>query len=444
MLVRYLLKGGLALMMDTKLTLWCSLLLILIGSRIIGQDLKFNYDENLVPTYRLPDLLITNDGDSIVNRSQWERIRRPEVLDLFENHMFGRVPLNVQNKLRFEVLESGLVLQGRARRLQVRLFFSREQDAPAVDVLIYLPIVATRRDACPMFVGLNFMGNHTITKDPVVHVTKSWVRNKDNIGYQDNKASLTSRGISAHRWPIELLVGSGFGLATAYYGDIDPDFDDGFNNGVHALYPKGEDSKGQQWGSIATWSWGLSRILDYLQTLEVVNSKQIGVIGHSRLGKTSLWAGATDERFAVVISNDSGCGGAALSRRQFGETVQRINTSFPHWFCDKFQDYNANETALPVDQHMLIALIAPRPVYIASASEDLWADPQGEFLSGQLAQPVYDLYSATGLDVDVKPESNQPVGDHVAYHLREGKHNLLEYDWRQYIEFAKRHYNRKK
>jgi len=431
-------------MMDTKLTLWCSLALIFIGSRITGQDLKFNYDESLVPTYRLPDLLITNGGDSIVNRSQWERIRRPEVLDLFENHMFGRVPVNVENELRFEVIESGLVLQGRARRLQVRLFFSREQDAPAVDVLIYLPIVATRRDACPMFVGLNFMGNHTITKDPVVHVTKSWVRNKDNIGYQDNKASLTSRGISAHRWPIELLVGSGFGLATAYYGDIDPDFDDGFNNGVHALYPKGEDSKGQQWGSIATWSWGLSRILDYLQTLEVVNSKQIGVIGHSRLGKTSLWAGATDERFAVVISNDSGCGGAALSRRQFGETVQRINTSFPHWFCDKFQDYNANETALPVDQHMLIALIAPRPVYIASASEDLWADPQGEFLSGQLAQPVYDLYSATGLDVDVKPESNQPVGDHVAYHLREGKHNLLEYDWRQYIEFAKRHYNRKK
>lgn len=431
-------------MMDTKLTIWCTLVLMFFVSRVTGQESKYNYDESRVPTYSLPELLITNNGSSVTNRRQWERLRRPEVLDLFTTHMFGRVPGNVDNKLRFEVLESGLVLQGRARRLQVRLFFNRKQDAPSVDVLVYLPIVATRREACPMFVGLNFMGNHTITDDPLVHVTKSWVRNKADLGYQNNQASATSRGTLSERWPIELLIDSGFGLATAYYGDIDPDFDDGFSNGVHALYPQGDNAKGQQWGSIATWSWGLSRILDYLHTLEYVNPKQIGVIGHSRLGKTSLWAGATDQRFAIVISNDSGCGGAALSRRQYGETIQRINTSFPHWFCDKFQDYNANETALPVDQHMLIALIAPRPVYIASASEDLWADPLGEFLSGQRAQPVYDLYGVTGLNVEGRPEPNQPVGDRVAYHLRAGKHNLLEYDWRQYIEFAKRHYTYKR
>jgi hypothetical protein len=324
------------------------------------------------------------------------------------------------------------------------LFFNAKKDTPAVDLLIYLPVAANSRDACPMFLGLNFMGNHTITNDPQVPVTKSWVRNRADIGYENNQASAAARGTSAHRWPIRLLIDSGFGVATAYYGDIDPDFDDGFKNGVHSIYPKVDDPNGQQWGSIATWSWGLSRILDYLQTLQSVNPKQIGVIGHSRLGKTSLWAGATDPRFAVVISNESGCGGAALSRRQFGETVQRINTSFPHWFCDKFQDYNANETALPIDQHMLIALIAPRPVYIASASEDLWADPVGEFLSGRMAQPVYDLYGLAGLGVKMKPEPNQPVGNHVAYHLREGKHNLLEYDWRQYIEFAIRHYARDK
>ena len=430
-------------MNDKKVTMLCILFLMFVGGGVYGQN-SFNYDEEQVPSYSLPELLSTNDGVPVTTSRQWERTRRPEVLELFTTQMFGRVPNDVDNKLRFEVLERGLVLEGSARRLQVRIFFDSENDNPAVDVLIYIPAVANSRNNIPMFLGLNFMGNHTITKDPQVSVTKSWVRNKKDVGYVNNKASATSRGISAHRWPIRLLIESGFGVATAYYGDIDPDFDDEFKNGVHAIYPTLEDPNGAQWGSIATWSWGLSRILDFLQTLESVNAKQIGVIGHSRLGKTSLWSGATDPRFAVVVSNDSGCGGAALSRRQFGETVQRINTSFPHWFCDKFQDYNANESSLPFDQHMLIALIAPRPVYIASASEDLWADPVGEFLSGRMAQPVYDLYGLAGLGVKVLPASNRPVGEHVAYHLRAGKHNLLEYDWRQYIEFAQRHYARRK
>ena len=427
-------------MIDKKLTMFFTFVLLLISSRVVGQDPRFNYDESRVPSFSLPELLITNAGSAVVNRRQWERVRRPEVLDLFRTHMFGRVPIDVSDKLRFEVVEQGEALQGHAKRFQVRLFFSGKDDAPFVDLLIYLPAIANRRDACPMFLGLNFMGNHTITNDPLVSVTKSWVRNKTEIGYQNNQASVQARGTSAPRWPIRLLIDSGFGVATAYYGDIDPDFDDGFKNGVHAVYPLDDNRNGQQWGSIATWSWGLSRILDYLQTIESVNPKQIGVIGHSRLGKTSLWAGATDPRFAIVISNNSGCGGAAISRRQFGETVKRINTSFPHWFCDKFQDYNENEAELPLDQHMLIALIAPRPVYIASASEDLWADPVGEFLSGRLSQPVYDLYGVAGLGVQMRPEPNQSVGDHVGYHLRQGKHDLLEYDWRQYIEFANRHY----
>ena len=431
-------------MKNMKLTTWCSVVLMLIASRTAGQDVKANYDESQIPTYSLPELLITNAGTAVVNKRQWERTRRLEVLDLFAGHMFGRVPSHVDNELRFEVQERGLALQGAARRLQVRLFFAPEPNAPALDLLIYTPVSASRRNPCPMFLGLNFMGNHTTTTDPMVDVTKSWVRNRTEIGYHNNRASTVARGSSTERWPLQLLIESGFGVATAYYGDIDPDFDDGFKNGVHALYRKGDDSNGQRWGSIATWSWGLSRILDYLQTVDTVNPKQIGVIGHSRLGKTSLWAGASDPRFAIVISNDSGCGGAALSRRQIGETVRRINTSFPHWFCEKFKDYNGNENALPVDQHMLIALIAPRPVYIASASKDLWADPTGEFLAGRLAQPVYDLYGLSGLDMEVKPGPNEPVGDHVAYHLREGNHNLLEYDWQQYIKFAKRHYTLRK
>lgn len=365
---------------------------------------------------------------------EWKKVHRPAIMDFFLTDVYGHYPQK-QVTPRFELLEqSDKALGGKAVRKQVAIHLDG-MDTPIL-LLIYQP--AGVKGKVPAFVGMNFKGNHQVNIDPEIIISANAPTGKD-LGTD------APRGAASSRWPLEEIVGAGYAVATIYRGDVDPDHDDGFKNGIHPLFYRAGQTKpdAEEWGTIGAWAWGLSRVMDYLEQDKSIDHKRVAVIGHSRLGKTSLWAGATDERFAIVISNDSGCGGAALSARKVGETVAKINKSFPHWFCDNYNKYSDNEEALLVDQQGLIALIAPRPVYVASATEDTWADPEGEFLSALYASPVYELYGKKGLAVSSMPKPEQPsIEGYVGYHIRTGKHDITLYDWQQYIKFANQHFGR--
>jgi hypothetical protein len=391
-----------------------------------------------VPTYKLPDPLIFKDGSKVKSKKDWSK-RRSEIRQVFEKEVFGVVPEWKGHMKPTLITFKENVLDGLANRKEVRLELTKGDQKVAMTVLIYLPHKSKR---APIFLGYNFDGNHTTNTDKDVSLPTSWVRNSKELDITNNKANESSRGEAQSKWPLREIVSRGFGVATIYYGDVDPDYDDGFKNGVHQLFNEKRDST--SWGSIAAWSWGLSRVMDYIETDKDINPKMIIVIGHSRLGKAALWAGASDDRFAITVANNSGCGGAAISRRKFGETIGQINTAFPYWFCDNFKKYSNKEDLLPVDQHELIALIAPRPVYIASASEDLWADPKGEFLSCVYASPVYKILNMKGFAAKEMPPKNKPVFGNLSYHIRSGQHDITLYDWQCYMDYASQYFRLKK
>lgn len=396
-----------------------------------------DYDESKVPPYVLPDPLVLADGGKVADARTWKEKRRPELLRLFETHMYGRTPAGGPRP-RFTVRGTdGQALGGKATRTEVAIAFGDGPKAPGMELLLYLPNAA--RGPVPVFLALNFQGNHAVHADPGISLSTGWIPSS-YAGVVSNRATEASRGSEAKRWPIETILDRGYGVATAYYGDLFPDRADGAADSVLTLFPgeRGPDA----WGAVGAWAWGLSRALDYLETLPAVDARRVAVLGHSRLGKAALWAGAQDPRFAMVLSNESGSGGAALNKRIYGETVQAITTRFPHWFAPGFNRYAGREAALPMDQHELIALVAPRPVYVASAEEDLWADPRGEFLAALHADPVYRLLGTDGLPAREMPAVNQPVQGTIGYHVRSGAHDLTDYDWRQYLAFADRHWRR--
>ncbi|MCL2743824.1 MAG: acetylxylan esterase [Planctomycetaceae bacterium] len=401
-----------------------------------------NYDESKVPNYILPDPLTMQYGRKVTTPEQWTKERRPELLKLFEEHMFGKATLfrtgNTVFKTRFEYLSSKPVYDGKGIQHQFQIVWYRDNDEHRVDVLAYVP---KSEKKVPAFIGLNFMGNHTVYTDPDIRIPIIWDRSKGTCA----PGKENDRGLQAHRWTVPLFLERGYALVTAYYCNIEPDFNGGYRHGVRRfLYKEGEKQKPDEANTIATWAWGLSEMLDAIEHFQDklgIDPTKMAVNGHSRLGKTALWAGAIDQRFAMVISNDSGLGGAALIRRRFGAPVQVLPEQFPHWCCEnlnsRFGKSNPDVVSLPIDAHQLIALSAPRPVYIASATEDLWADPKGEFLSAFHADPVYRLLGTNGIGgVTEMPPPDQSVGGIIRYHVRTGKHDIVEFDWKNYCDFA--------
>ena len=396
--------------------------------------------------YRLPDPLVMDDGSRVTNRITWQQ-RRTELLEFFTHEMYGVNPGRPAD-MKFEVWDvDTTALDGLATRKQVVIYFNGKKDGPKMDVLLYLPNNAPK--PVPVFLGLNFWGNHALIADPNIKISETWMEGTggwnpyvDLSCVKDHRATEACRGINSSQWPIEEILKRGYGLVTAYRGDIDHDFYSGFDYGVYALYPELQN-RGDNFCAMSAWAWGLSRMMDYLETDHDVDSARVALFGWSRLGKAALWAAAQDQRFALYISIQSGSGGVKLFHRGVGENIRRLCTVFPHWFCKNFSKYMDQDTCLTFDQHMVLALVAPRPVYISSAVDDSYSDPEGEFESAKAVSAVYQFLGERGFSAEEMPPVHHPVFGQIGYHIRTGNHNVTEYDWEQYLKFADMHFKEK-
>lgn len=401
---------------------------------------RFNHDESKVGTYTLPDALLAEDGTRVTEAAGWRSTRRGEILRSFAAHMYGVTP--PPPKVRAEVTATRVdAVDGLATRTLVTLRFFDDPAAPRIHLMLYVPNAVAQ--PAPVFLGLNYLGNASLEPDPTLPLTDRWIRPTPEAGIVSNRATETTRGSHVSRWPLAMALRRGYAVATFFYGDIEEDHFDGWKNGLRGYLIRREGRTGakpDEWGALGAWGWGLSRALDYLETNPKVDARRVAVMGHSRHGKATLWAGAQDERFALVISNNSGEGGASLARRDFGETIAYSIEHAAFRYCENFRRFIGRAAELPFDQHLLMALIAPRPLYVASATLDDLSDPRGEFLSAVHAAPVYRLFGYEGLGTTEYPAPDHPVGHRIGYHLRTGKHDITAYDWEQYLAFADRHF----
>jgi len=416
------------------------LLSLLIPLLLLGAAAFADYPEpaKLPSEPDFPDPLVMLNGERVQTKDDWTKKRRPELKTLFQHYMYGYMPDAPEIKATVE-REDKKYFGGKATKREVTIAFG-PPGTPKIHLLLVIP--NKRKKAAPVFVGMNFHGNYTLVDDATVPLPTMWVPNGTK-GVKDNKANDAGRGSEIYGWVLEDVIDRGYAVATFYCGDVDPDRLDK-REGIQAhLLKKGQTKPDpNDWGTIAAWAWGIMRAVDYLVTDGDLDKNRIAVVGHSRLGKTALLAGAFDERIALVIPHQAGCGGTAPSRGKVGESVKRINTSFPHWFNANFKEFNDQVERLPFDQHCLIALCAPRPVLLTNAVEDTWANPDGQFQMLQAADPVYRFLGAEGLEAKKMPESEKLIDSNLGYYIRPGKHSMGKEDWKVFLEFADKHFGK--
>ena len=402
----------------------CGLMLTAHAVQLKELDSDVNYDEDKVPAYGLPPLLVTAEGAPITTAEEWRTRRRPQIVALFANTLYGRVPVpETPLKTEYEVIDADKdFMDGKATRTKVEIRFENEAGKELMTIAVFVP-----NDAA----------------GPVPAIMQLTHDNPRSRAYDPHR---TEKGKLRNGWPAGLLLDRGYALVAANVGELMQHNEVEFLRSIHRLFFKTGQSfpKGYEWGVLSAIGWGAMRTLDYLETAGEVDAARVALFGHSMLGKSALWAAARDERFGMVISAQSGCAGAALWRRRSGETLEKMVTRFPYWLCRNAWPFAGRENDLPVDQHMLLALIAPRPLYVYSGVEDRWADPRGEYLGAYHASEVYRLLGKTGLTSKESP----PVGEaiiesDVGYHIREGGHSTERYDWERILDFADYHFKKR-
>lgn len=380
----------------------------LVAKKQQSRNNQFNYVEANVPDYQLPDPLVASNGAKVADAQTWYQQRRPELMELFRTQVYGRRP-STPYKTQAKVVQTrdnvfGLGASG----AQYTLTIETENGSHSFDFVLFVP---QSKQPVPVVVQMN--NRKFISLDEA---------DKQPDGF----------------WSVKRILEAGFATAAFHTSDVDPDRKDGYEQGIRALLDDPDSDEDSRWKALSAWGWGASRVLDHLETMPAIDAKRSAIVGHSRGGKSALWTAAEDTRFAIAYSNNSGCGGAALSRRAYGETVKRITSSFPHWFCNRFANFSDRESELPVDQHQLIALVAPRSVYVTSSDQDLWADPKGEYTSLINAAPVFKLLGLQAIEPSEMPALDAPRHQGATgYHVRSGAHNLTEQDWVSFLKFAK-------